>query len=199
MILIEEVLVSRAVIEEAFVCDLNACKGACCVEGDEGAAVTKDEIELIDHFYDKLKPYLTEEGKSAIEKDGFYYSKAKGRGDFGISVLKSGACVFLNYTETGIAKCGIQTAYEDKAVNWPKPISCHLYPIRIDEYEDFEAVNYYEWSICSPACELGKQLKVPVFQFLKEPLIRKYGAAFYNQLEATATFINSSFTNEKEE
>jgi len=192
MILIEEVLVSRAIIEEAFVCDLNACKGACCVEGDEGAAVTKDEIDIIEHFYDKLKPYLTEEGKTAIDIDGFYYSKEKGRGDFGISVLETGACVFLNYDKKGIAKCGIQAAYEDKAVNWPKPISCHLYPIRIDEYKDFEAINYYEWSICSPACALGKELKVPVYKFLKEPLVRKYGLNFYEQIDAAAAFVNNT-------
>jgi len=190
MIVIDEVLVSRAVVEEAFVCDLNACKGACCVEGDEGAAVTAEEVELIGQLYDKVKPFLTEEGIAAIEKEGYHYKKEKGRGPFGLKTLESGACVFLNYDEKGIAKCGIQAAYEAGEVDWPKPVSCHLYPIRIDEYDDFEAVNYYEWSICKAACTLGKQLKVPVYKFLKEPLIRKYGEGFFEKLDEAAKFID---------
>lgn len=183
MVLIDDVLVSRAVLEEEFVCNLNACKGACCVDGDEGAKITAEEVEIMEHLYEKVKPYLTDEGIKKIEKDGVYYTGEKGQ--LHLNTVDSKACVFLHYKDE-IALCGIQQAQIDGVVDWPKPISCHLYPIRIDEYKDFEAVNYYEWDICSAACELGKKLKMPVYQFLKEPLMRKYGEAFYKQVEAAA-------------
>ncbi len=184
MILIEDILVSRAVVEEEFVCNLNACKGACCVEGDEGARVTRDEIAIIEQLYEKVKPYLTKEGIEKIESTGFFYEQKNGI--LSLETLNDKACVFLNYDEKGVALCGIQQAHADGVVNWPKPVSCHLYPIRIDNYKEFDAVNYYEWDLCSAACELGKQLKMPVYQFLKEPLIRKFGIEFFEQLTEAA-------------
>lgn len=190
MILIDDVLVSRAVVEEEFVCNLSACKGACCVEGDEGARVTRDEIAIIEALYEKVKPYLTKEGIEKIEATGFFYEQENG--NLSLETLNNKACVFLNYDDKGVALCGIQQAHADGVVDWPKPVSCHLYPIRIDQYKDFDAVNYYEWDICSAACELGKQLKVPVYKFLKEPLVRKYGEDFFEQLEAAAKQLNNT-------
>jgi len=191
MVLIDDVLVSRAVLEEEFVCNLSACKGACCVEGDEGAKVTAAEVEIMEKLYEKVKPYLTEAGIKKIEAEGIYY--ATDNGQLHLNTVKNKACVFLHY-DGDIALCGIQQAQLDGVVDWPKPISCHLYPIRIDEYKDFEAVNYYEWDICSAACELGKQLKMPVFEFLKEPLLRKYGEAFYKQIEGAAKHLKEGTT-----
>lgn len=189
MILIENVLVSRAVLEEEFVCNLNACKGACCVEGEEGATVTVEEIEKINSIYDKVKPYITEEGIKAIEENGIAYKKPSGA--MGLNAIDNKACVFISYDENGIAKCGIEDAHRDGAIDWKKPLSCHLYPIRIDEYKDFEAVNYYEWDICSPACTLGKELKVPVYKFLKEPLVRKFGEYFWKEIDGVAQALNA--------
>lgn len=196
MILIDDILVSRAVVEEEFVCNLNACKGACCVEGDEGARVTADEIKIIENLYEKVKPYLTKEGVKKIETSGFYYTKEDGK--LALETLNDKACVFLNYDENNVALCGIQQAHADGVVDWPKPVSCHLYPIRIDEYKEFDAVNYYEWDICSAACTLGKQLKMPVYKFLKEPLIRKYGETFFEQLDAVAGQLNNPSSEEEE-
>jgi len=194
MVLIDDVLVSRAVLEEEFVCNLSACKGACCVDGDEGAKVTAEEIKIMEQLYEKVKPYLTEAGIKKIEEDGFYYESEKGQ--LHLNTVKGKACIFLHY-KNDIALCGIQQAQIDGIVDWPKPISCHLYPIRIDEYKDFDAVNYYEWDICSAACVLGKKLKMPVYEFLKAPLLRKYGEAFYNQVEAAAEHLKKE-NNDKE-
>jgi hypothetical protein len=187
MIIIQEVLISEEVIEEKFICNLSACKGACCWEGDFGAPLEKEEIEILEREYDNIAPYLDEAGKKAMEDEGLYayYKEEK---DFGTPLLENGACTYLTYDEQGIAKCGIEKAYEAGATNFKKPISCHLYPIRIQRSPktDYDLMNYDRWDICSAACALGKKHQVPVFQFVKEALIRKYGVAFFEELAAIA-------------
>lgn len=180
MIKIGDVLVSDDIREKEFVCNLEKCKGACCVEGDLGAPLEEDELEILKEIYPKVKPYLTKEGIKAIEEQGTHILDEDG--DFSTPTIGGKECAYALYDEKGILKCGIEQAYYDGKVTWKKPISCHLYPIRITKKKNFEAVNYHKWSICSPACSFGKELGVPVYKFLKEPLIRKYGQAWYNEL-----------------
>jgi hypothetical protein len=185
MIAIQNTLVSEEIIEKKFVCDLNACKGACCVKGDYGAPLEKDELEQLDKVYDKVKPYLTEEGIKSIEKQGRYLLYEKK--EWVTPLIKGKECAYTVF-EKGIAKCAIEKAYYDGKIDWKKPISCHLYPIRINKQKNgVEAVNYDRWSICNPACKLGDNLKVPVFKFLKDSLIRKYGEDWYKELELYST------------
>ena len=185
MIQIEDKLISEEIFSEAFVCNLSKCKGACCVEGDIGAPLEKEEAPILEAIYEKIKPYLTEEGKKAIEKQGTWVIDPND-GDFVTPMVEDKECVYVTYDEKGITKCAIEKAYEDGVIDWQKPISCHLYPIRAQKYSTFEAMNYHEWSICSDACTLGKELQVPVYQFLKTPLIRKYGEEFYTMLSDAA-------------
>lgn len=180
MIQVGEVLVSDDIKEKEFVCNLEKCKGACCVEGDYGAPLEEDELEILKSIYPVVKPYLTPEGIRTIEAEGTHVVDPDG--DYSTPVIGGRECAYAIYDDKGVLKCGIEKAYYDGKVKWKKPISCHLYPIRISKKKNFEAVNYHKWSICSPACALGKELQVPLYKFLKEPLIRKYGEAWYNEL-----------------
>ncbi len=190
MLIIQEKLISDDVIQEQFICNLKACKGACCWEGDFGAPLEKEELDILEKIYPKVKPYLTESGIKAIEEKGksVYYKEPK---EHGTSLQPDGACAFMTKNELGMAKCGIEQAYLAGDVDFKKPISCHLYPIRVnkDERVLFEALNYDRWDICSAACDLGKKEEMPVYQFLKEPLIRKYGEEFYEELDAAAKYM----------
>lgn len=184
MIVIDNVLVSDEIVEEQFVCDLIKCKGGCCVDGDAGAPLAEDELKRIEEVLDAVKPYLDERSLAEIEKQGRYvYNK-----EFGwvTPAIDGGICVYATRDAQGIVKCGIEKAYRDGKTVWKKPISCHLFPIRIKQSADgmHEYVNYEpREDLCKAACKLGKKLKVPVYQFLKEPLIRRYGQEFYNTLE----------------
>lgn len=180
MIKIGEVLVSDDIKEKEFVCNLEKCKGACCVEGDYGAPLEEDELEILKEIYPHVKPYLTKEGIQAIEEQGTHVLDDDG--DLSTPTIGGKECAYALYDEKGILKCGIEQAYYDKKISWKKPISCHLYPIRITKKKNFEAVNYHKWDICSPACTFGKELGVPIYKFLKDPLIRKYGQAWYDEL-----------------
>lgn len=185
MIQIEDKLISEDIFSEEFVCNLSKCKGACCVEGDVGAPLDKEETQILENIFDKVKPYLRPEGVKALEEQGTWTIDPMD-GDFVTPMVNGAECAYVIFDEKGVTKCGIEKAYEEGAVDWQKPISCHLYPIRITEYSTFTALNYHEWNICSDACQLGKELKVPVYQFLKTPLIRKYGDAFYTVLSEAA-------------
>ena len=185
MIQIEDKLISEDIFSEEFVCNLSKCKGACCVEGDMGAPLDKEETEILDKIFSKVKPFLTPEGVQAIEEQGTWAIDPND-GNFVTPLVNNNECAYVTYDENGITKCGIEKAYEAGVVDWQKPISCHLYPIRVDQYTTFQALNYHEWKICSDACELGKELQVPVYKFLKTPLIRKYGEEFYNVLSEAA-------------
>ncbi len=181
MIEIGTVLLHEDVVKENFVCNLNKCKGACCLEGDSGAPLDADELDILDEIYPKVKPFMTAKGIATIEKMGTYVKDFEG--DYTtpcVDVNKE--CAYVIF-ENGITKCAIEKAYEHGATNWKKPISCHLYPIRITKYPEFDMLNYDRWSICSPACAFGTELKVRVHEFLKAPLIRKYGQDWYRELE----------------
>lgn len=181
MIQIEDKLISEDVFTEHFVCNLSKCKGACCVEGDVGAPLEKHETETLEKIFSKVKPYLRPEGVIALEEQGTW-TLDPNDGDFVTPMIEGKECAYVIFDEKGVTKCGIEKAYEDGAVDWQKPISCHLYPIRANQYSTFVAINYHEWEICNDACILGKELQVPVYKFLKTPLIRKYGEEFYSTL-----------------
>lgn len=181
MIQIEDKLISEEIFSEEFVCNLTKCKGACCVAGDVGAPLEKYETEILDKIFPLVKPYLRPEGVAALEEQGTWTIDPSD-GDFVTPMVNGEECAYVIFDEKGVTKCGIEEAYEDGAVEWQKPISCHLYPIRVTEYSTFTALNYHEWEICAPACTLGKELQVPVYKFLKTPIIRKYGEEFYSTL-----------------
>lgn len=185
MILIGDVLVSDEIVEEEFVCDLARCKGGCCVEGDCGAPLTEEETQILAGIYPKIKHLIPETYQWEIDRQGTHTWDD----EFGAvtPAVNGGICAYGYYDEAGIVKCAIEKAWQEGIIDFQKPISCHLYPIRISQSDDFEAVNYEPRpKLCKPACKLGKRLKVPVYQFLKAPLIRKYGPEFYEALEAVA-------------
>lgn len=181
MIEIGKTLISEDVVEEQFVCDLHKCKGACCVEGDLGAPLLEEELSGIEEVIEQVKPYLSEEAIKTLEKEGAYVYDEDG--DYSTTTIDGKECAFAFYDEKNTLKCSIEQAGRDGKTNVQKPISCHLYPIRVAKLPAFEALNYDRWQICAPACDLGKSLKVPVYKFLKEPLIRKYGKDWYDELE----------------
>lgn len=181
MIEVGKSIVSRNVFKKEFVCNLSACKGECCIAGDAGAPLENDEKQILEQVYDKVAPYLRPEGIEAIQQQGTSVFDKKDN-EFETPLINNAECAYVVYGEDGSALCGIEKAYNDGHIDWPKPISCHLYPIRIKSYSEFDAINYDEWDICSDACTLGKELSVPVYRFLKEPLIRKYGSEWYNDL-----------------
>ncbi len=175
---------SEDILDNHFVCNLNACKGNCCVEGEAGAPLTKEEGQRLTELLPVLDSYLTDEGKNAIAEQGAY--TVNPFGDYETPLIDGRACVYATFNEDGMVLCGIEQAYKDGRVDFYKPISCHLYPIRIKEYKSMTAVNYHSWPICHDACLLGDQLKVPVYQFVKEALIRKFGQPWYKELDEMA-------------
>lgn len=187
MLIIDQNIISPELFREEFVCNLDACQGACCWEGDYGAPLEEEEIEILEAIHDKIKPFLTEKGLQAIEEQGVANYEASQK-EWGTALVDGAACAYLTFEESGIAKCGIEKAYEAGIIDYPKPISCHLYPIRVERINNsnFQQLKYDRWDICSAACTKGAELNVPVYQFVKGPLIRKYGEAFYEQLESMA-------------
>lgn len=180
MIILQNTVISDDIRDKFFVCNLEKCKGACCVEGDLGAPLEGDELAILEQNYDKIKPYLSGAGKQAIEEQGLYVIDFEG--DYSTPTIENRECAFAIYDDKMMLKCGIEQAYLDGMIDWKKPISCHLYPIRISKYDGFEALNYDRWGICNAACSFGEDLGVRVYQFLKEPLIRKYGENWYSEL-----------------
>ena len=189
LIVIDNILISDDVVEKQFVCDLNKCKGGCCEDGDAGAPLDDNELDIVLEMYEKIKPYLSEASIKEVEKKGKYvYSK-----EFGWVTPTLGndneICVYGNRDEKGIIKCAFEQAYYDGVISWKKPISCHLFPIiaKKGKHGDYEKVNYEpREKLCNPACGLGKKLEVLTYEFLKEPLTRKYGEEFYNTLDKVA-------------
>ncbi len=182
MILIGEAVITEDIKDKNFVCNINKCKGACCVEGDLGAPLNLDELPIMEEIYDKVKPYLSEAGIKAIEEQGVYIKDWED--DYSTTTINEKECAYAIYDEKNILKCGIEQAYNDGKISFQKPISCHLYPIRITTYDQYDALNYDRWDICDAACELGNKLGVPLYKFVKDALIRKYGADWYQELVA---------------
>jgi len=181
IVAIDDKLISTEIFDQKFVCDLNACKGACCVEGDQGAPLTMEEVSIMEEILDEVKPYMRPEGLAAVEKEGVFYIDPWN--EPASTLVNNQECAFVYFDETSTAKCAIEKAYIEGKTAWKKPISCHLYPIRVKKIGDDLALNYDEWHICKPACECGSQLNVPVYKFLREPIIRAFGEAFYSDLE----------------
>ncbi|MDD2284318.1 MAG: DUF3109 family protein [Paludibacter sp.] len=188
MLQINDTIISFDLFEERFVCDLNACKGACCIEGDAGAPLEPEEIEKIQEILPLIWDDLTEVSKEIIRNQGISYIDEENEPV--TSIVNGRECVFTYIDDSGICKCAIEKAFREGKTDFPKPVSCHLYPVRVQQYNDFQAVNYHRWSICGCGIDLGRKLKVPVYQFLKEPLIRKFGEDWYEQLLVAAKELN---------
>ena len=176
-------IVSEDIIEKEFVCNLAACKGACCIDGEAGAPLEEEELKILMDVFPKVKPLLREEGVKAIEEQGLF---TMDEGEYETPLIDGKDCAYVIFDDKKTAKCGIEEAYNKKLIDWRKPISCHLYPVRIMNYSEFDAVNYHKWPICNDACALGKELQVPVYKFVKEALIRKFGKNWYLELEKVA-------------
>ena len=177
-------IVSEDIIKKDFVCNLSACKGACCIDGDAGAPLELEETKILEAIYPKVKPFLRKEGIAAIEAQGKFTTN-----DFGeheTTLIDGADCAYVIFDKKGTALCAIEEAYNQGAIDWKKPVSCHLYPIRVKDYTEFSAVNYHKWEICDDACTLGKELQVPVYKFVKQALIRKFGEDWYMELEKVA-------------
>lgn len=194
MIIIDSVLVSDQIVEEYFVCDLTKCKGGCCEDGDAGAPLENKEKDFIKKYYSIVEPYMTLEGVKEVKEVGqFLYDR-----EFGwvTPTIDGGICAYGYKDEQGIIKCAFEQAYNDGKISWKKPISCHLFPIKVTKSKSDPDVEYLNYEpredLCKAACSLGKKLKVPVYQFLKESIIRKYGTEFYDTLDATAEHLKQN-------
>lgn len=181
MLQIDDTIVSFDLFDEHFVCDLASCKGICCIEGDAGAPLDDEEIEKLEEVLPIIWDDLSDVSKKLIEKQGVFYIDEDLEPV--TSIVEGRECVFTYTDENGFCKCAIEKAYREGKTDFYKPISCHLYPVRVQKYNDFLAVNYHRWKVCECARTLGNQLKVPVYKFLKEPLIRKFGEEWYKQME----------------
>lgn len=181
MIQIDDVIVSLDVLEERFCCNLEACKGECCIEGDAGAPVELDEVAELEEVLDVIWDDLSPEAQAVINKQGVVYTDCDG--DLVTSIVNNEDCVFTCYDEKGGCYCAIEKAYREGKTKFYKPVSCHLYPIRVKDFGQFKGVNYHRWDVCKAAVLLGKKLDLRVYEFLKEPLIRKFGQAWYDELE----------------
>lgn len=188
MIQIDDTVVSEVLLERKFVCNLKACKGACCVEGDAGAPLDKVELKELEKVYPIVKSYLSDQSNKALEKDLYTIDDD---GEYVTTLVNGKECAYVIFEEDGTSKCGIEQAYLDGKINWKKPISCHLFPVRLTKYENFTAVNYAYWDICDDACVLGEQLGVKTYQFLKEPLVRKFGEKWFEELELVDKNLNN--------
>jgi hypothetical protein len=187
MFQLKNTIVSEQIIENDFVCNLNACKGECCVAGEAGAPLEEEEVQIIEKIYEDVKPFLRPEGIAAIEEQGT--SIVTDLGELETTLVNGAECAYVAFNDKGFASCGIEDAYNAGKTDFRKPISCHLYPVRVQKYSSFSAVNYHKWPICDDACTLGKELQVPVYKFVKEALTRKFGEAWYQELEKAATEI----------
>ena len=184
MIQIDNAIVSFDLFDQYFLCDLKSSKGACCVEGRSGAPLNDEEAMQLEMYYSDFEQFMLEESKQEAEKQG--YSVVDRDGDLVTPLLKGRECIYTYIDEQGVTKCAIERAYFEGFIPFRKPISCHLYPIRITEYDDFDAVNYQQIDICKSGRTCGRAAKLPLYQFLKEPLIRKYGEEWYKDLEVAA-------------
>lgn len=188
MFQINDTVISLDLIKKKFLCDLSKCKGICCVEGNAGAPLEKEEIPILEKLVPIVWDDLSEKAQKVIEQQGVFYYDYDG--DEVTSIVDGEDCVFTYYDENGYCKCALEKAFREGRSDFYKPISCHLYPVRLTRYPTFTAVNYHRWSVCKAALELGEHKGVPMYQFLKEPLIRKFGEEWYEQLEYVANHLD---------
>jgi hypothetical protein len=181
MIIIDNTSVSDDLYLVKFSCQLQRCLGACCVAGDAGAPMDEEEISILEDDLDVIKPYMTEQGINTVDERGVFDYDIHGK--FVTSLVNDGECAFANFKD-GIAYCSIEKAYSEGRTKFRKPVSCHLYPVRITVYQNFMAVNYEKWNICKPALKIGNRDGVPLYKFLKPALVRKFGLIWYDKLEA---------------
>tara|TARA_Y100000385_G_scaffold291802_2_gene372523 strand:+ start:2412 stop:2987 length:576 start_codon:yes stop_codon:yes gene_type:complete len=186
---VKDKVVSTQIFDRKFVCDLSACKGACCIEGDAGAPLTLEEVDILEDNLEVIKPYMRKEGIEAIDKTGVFYMDQDNEPV--TTLVNDAECAFVFFDENGITKCSVEQAHLAGKLDFKKPLSCHLYPIRTKKFNDFTALNYDEWKICEPACDCGDKLDVPVYKFLKEPLVRAFGEEFFKELEVVASEIKN--------
>lgn len=192
MIFIGDILVSDELVEEQFVCNLAACKGACCWEGDFGAPLEPAELATLDRIYADVAPYMSPAGREVVEREGRYVTYPDTDSP-GTPLVAGGPCAYMTLNRNGVAQCAIERAYLDGKTDYRKPISCHLYPIRVKRNPEanYEALNYDRWDICAAACTKGEREKVAVYEFAKEALVRAYGAEFYEALDEAAKHVRS--------
>lgn len=187
MIEIDDKIVSTDLLTDCFACDLSLCKGICCVEGNAGAPLEMEEVDLIEEEWENFRPYMTPEGIAAIEQQGFMVVDADG--DYTTPLVNDAECAY-SFEENGITFCAIERAWREGKCGFQKPISCHLYPIRVAHFSNGTiGLNYHRWSVCRSAVECGRKLGIPIYQSLKEPIIRAYGEEFYHRLEEAANLI----------
>ena len=184
MVQIDDVIVSFDIFKEKFYCDINACKGECCIEGDAGAPLESKEVELLEKVLPAIWDDFSDEAKDIINKQGVCYKDVDG--DLVTSIVNGKDCVFTCYDDKGYCLCAIEKAYRNGKTNFYKPISCHLYPIRVGKYGPYKALNYHRWNVCKAAVLLGEKKNTPIYKFLKEPLIRSFGEEWYTELEIAA-------------
>ncbi len=185
-----DTLVSEDLLKEHFDCDLSQCKGACCVEGEAGAPLSAEEVQQLAKDYDAIDPFLDEAGRKAIAAQGTsIVAKDK---SLETPLVDDAACAYATFDERGWAHCGIEQAHQSGAVDWKKPISCHLYPVRVKDYSVFTAVNYHRWQICSAGCANGKQMQIPLYRFVAEALQKKFGMDWFAELERVASKQNKN-------
>lgn len=187
MIQIQNTLISDDIFEEQFICDLCKCKGQCCVEGESGAPITREEFEQINEILPQIRKDLSTKALEVIDRQGIAYTDTDG--ELVTSIIDGRECVFASFDADGVCKCTIDSAFREGRISVQKPISCHLYPIRLHEYADFTAVNYHRWSVCRPAQKLGRKEGLPLYRFLREPLIRKFGEAWYQEMYEAAALL----------
>lgn len=190
MIDIDDKIVSVDIFKECFACDLKQCKGICCVEGNAGAPLEMDEVDILEEEYENYKPYMTEEGIEAVLEQGFMVIDEDG--DYTTPLVNDAECAF-SFEEDGVTYCAIERAWREGKCSFQKPISCHLYPIRLAQFSNGTVgLNYHRWDVCRSACECGKRLGLPIYKALKEPIIRRFGEEFYSKLEEAAELLTHS-------
>ncbi len=180
MLIVQNAIVSEDVVDRCFCCDLAQCKGCCCVEGDFGAPLLEEEIPILEQILSQVRPYMTEEGRRVVDNEGV--SSLDNAADPCTPLVDNRECAYVAWGSDGTAYCAIEQAYRNGCIAFPKPVSCHLYPIRVDDFGEFTAVNYHEWDVCSCARIKGKETGIPLYRYLEQPLIRRFGQSWYDEL-----------------
>lgn len=184
MIQVGNTILSLDILEKEFCCNLDVCHGCCCIEGDAGAPLEDDEVQIIERLLPQIWNDLTPEARQIIEQQGVSYLDKDG--ERVTSIVNNKDCVFARVDHTGMCYCVFDRAFRAGHIEWQKPISCHLYPIRVKKFGDLIGLNYHRWDICHCARQLGKKEHLKVYQFLREPLIRRFGQRWYEELESVA-------------